>query len=448
MKQIASWFKTTVTKLLDPERESRINMLVKGIQRGIQALGPQFTLEQSISLVDVSEQDLQAAKERVYRRALERAWSDGELNASEQKTAKWLSSRLKLVPEDARRFDFDEARKCFGVALAKAMEDGTLDANEENRLRTIAAAVGCELAAFMRMFFEGEGEAFLRSIFLGCVSDNDLSQADWDYLVHVTAQFGVPQHEMVRIIEPQARQFVEHVLADAKSDGRLTKQEKMKLTWMIEHFQLPSTFTHYVTAEIEELETLTNIHDGRLPSISMPSGMEHRSGEIVHWAGHATWREQKLRKDGVHSVDHIGVLAMTDNRLIFSSGIKSQTFGYRKIVAHREGYKCFEIQVEGKVASRFMLPRVDPIPYAIFSAAVAMANQTKLAKSEDGPSRHIPREVRQRVWQRYGGRCAECSAVEYLEFDHIIPVAKGGSNADANIQLLCRMCNLKKSDLI
>jgi 5-methylcytosine-specific restriction endonuclease McrA len=35
-----------------------------------------------------------------------------------------------------------------------------------------------------------------------------------------------------------------------------------------------------------------------------------------------------------------------------------------------------------------------------------------------------------------------------LEFDHVIPHAKGGSNTDNNIQLLCRGCNLKKSDRI
>jgi 5-methylcytosine-specific restriction endonuclease McrA len=52
------------------------------------------------------------------------------------------------------------------------------------------------------------------------------------------------------------------------------------------------------------------------------------------------------------------------------------------------------------------------------------------------------------VWQRYGGRCAECKADTYLEFDHIIPVAKGGGNSDTNVQLLCRKCNLTKSDNI
>ena len=88
------------------------------------------------------------------------------------------------------------------------------------------------------------------------------------------------------------------------------------------------------------------------------------------------------------------------------------------------------------------------VAYPIFKTALALANQTKTAPAGSERSRRISREVRQRVWQQYGGRCADCGAKDYLEFDHVIPFSKGGSNSDANIQLLCRRCNLSKSDRI
>jgi hypothetical protein len=60
----------------------------------------------------------------------------------------------------------------------------------------------------------------------------------------------------------------------------------------------------------------------------------------------------------------------------------------------------------------------------------------------------IPDDVRLAVWARDEGRCVMCSSTADLQFDHIIPVAKGGANTVENIQLLCRRCNLKKSDHI
>jgi Holliday junction resolvasome RuvABC ATP-dependent DNA helicase subunit len=57
----------------------------------------------------------------------------------------------------------------------------------------------------------------------------------------------------------------------------------------------------------------------------------------------------------------------------------------------------------------------------------------------------IPDDVKMFVWQRDGGHCAKCGSQENLEYDHIIPVSKGGSNTARNIQLLCERCNRSKS---
>ena len=56
----------------------------------------------------------------------------------------------------------------------------------------------------------------------------------------------------------------------------------------------------------------------------------------------------------------------------------------------------------------------------------------------------LPRHVRARVLERGGRRCAECLSPDELEIDHIVPVAKGGTDDDANLQVLCRPCNSRK----
>jgi len=58
----------------------------------------------------------------------------------------------------------------------------------------------------------------------------------------------------------------------------------------------------------------------------------------------------------------------------------------------------------------------------------------------------IPESVRIEVWRRDGGKCARCGSREKLEYDHIVPISKGGSNTARNIELLCEKCNRSKSN--
>ncbi len=59
-------------------------------------------------------------------------------------------------------------------------------------------------------------------------------------------------------------------------------------------------------------------------------------------------------------------------------------------------------------------------------------------------SRSISQEVKDKVWNRDGGKCVQCDSNEDLEYDHIIPHSKGGANTYRNIQLLCESCNRSK----
>lgn len=66
------------------------------------------------------------------------------------------------------------------------------------------------------------------------------------------------------------------------------------------------------------------------------------------------------------------------------------------------------------------------------------------AQQDDFNSRHITDGVKREVWARDGGVCCCCGSAENIEYDHKIPVSKGGSGEADNIQLLCRPCNRRK----
>lgn len=59
--------------------------------------------------------------------------------------------------------------------------------------------------------------------------------------------------------------------------------------------------------------------------------------------------------------------------------------------------------------------------------------------------RAIPDDVKVYVMNRDGGSCRACGSTTELQYDHIIPLAMGGSNNPENLQILCGPCNRSKS---
>lgn len=62
----------------------------------------------------------------------------------------------------------------------------------------------------------------------------------------------------------------------------------------------------------------------------------------------------------------------------------------------------------------------------------------------DEESRIIPDAVKNYVWNRDGGKCAECGRTEYLHFHHKDHYANGGKHQARNLKLLCVVCHAKE----
>ena len=54
--------------------------------------------------------------------------------------------------------------------------------------------------------------------------------------------------------------------------------------------------------------------------------------------------------------------------------------------------------------------------------------------------------IRQRVLVRDGVACVKCGCGLNLEIDHVVPLSRGGQEADANRQVLCVDCHRAKTE--
>ena len=80
-------------------------------------------------------------------------------------------------------------------------------------------------------------------------------------------------------------------------------------------------------------------------------------------------------------------------------------------------------------------------------------NETIITKPNHSTERFPNYRLRYQVLKRDNFTCCVCGASPAkdpsvnLHIDHIIPVAKGGETVSENLQTLCSICNLGKSDL-
>ncbi|MCE9547201.1 MAG: HNH endonuclease [Planctomycetia bacterium] len=449
MANLVAWLRKSVTQIIDPEREQRVGDLKKLLHYEVSQQKQAFRLATFLARHPAQPGDVSLATEELYREIMTRGWSDGVLTQDEIAVAVWVARVLEIQPQRAAQINLEFGLSIFERTLAAAMSDGQITDEEVNQLAVIAAGVGKTVPDLMQHYFRSKGEDFLRAIFLKAIEDNCLTSAEWQHLLSTTAKLGLTHDQMLHAIAPQGRAFVAHVLADAKVDNRLSDYESQLLEWLLANLQLPDDFVSTVRHQVAELKVFTEAAAGRLPSIQPPANVELRAGEICHYAGPVRFFFTKRLRSGPVVESHLGTLVLTDHRLLFTSTTAAFTLNYRKVVSRNESSGGIELRTDGKKGNgTYEFRQQRDLARTILITAIGRANQTIVEQLDAAPNRHIPREVRQRVWQRYGGRCAECGATDYLEFDHIIPVAKGGGNSDNNVQLLCRKCNLKKLDHI
>jgi hypothetical protein len=448
----ADWDETTMSKIkglfqkawaavANPGQDERVAIIVAAIGKALNTQRMAFDLDKVIEPIDCTVTDVRAATKKYYEGLLQRYWADGVPDKSRQKTLAFVEERLQLDSRYVSKVREEVAVTYFGIKLGEYLADGTLTDLELASLNEISSFLNLTVPHFVQRHLSQEGLGLLRGIFAQAIRTGVLSNQSWSNLCTSASRLGIGEDTLKKSSSSLAKSFVEHVLADSKSDELLTQEEEKYLDWLISEFPFESAFVDYVRDEVALLREKTLLSKGRIQSIPIPHGVNLKAGELLYFFGESVLYER--------SNSHDGRLYLTDSRLLFESETKSIQITYPRIVSWHATSDGIWLAAANKPELIFDFPEnPDQLLPNKLSTIIQLHSQQLTRKAEGVIDRHIPRDVRQRVWQTYGGMCVECSATDYLEFDHIVPVARGGSNAEQNIQLLCRKCNLTKSDKI
>lgn len=191
------------------------------------------------------------------------------------------------------------------------------------------------------------------------------------------------------------------------------------------------------------IEQLQAIALGNLPRV-IPS-IHLESGELCHMEVAVTY--QKQLKSGMQLIS--GHMIATNKRLHFIGATGSFTVTWNNVLSISLSRRGFYLQLSRQSGSGHYQTRDPQYVTTLLNAATSISkHQVVPTQSGRGSRTAIPQHIKTAVWQRDGGRCVQCGSNQYLEFDHIIPVARGGAHSIENVQVLCRGCNGKKSNRI
>ncbi|QDV73398.1 HNH endonuclease [Botrimarina mediterranea] len=449
MSKIKGLFQKAWAAVANPGQDERVAVLVSAIGHAFTTQRRAFDLDKVLEPIDCTVTDVRVASKKYYEGLLQRFWIEGVPDTGKQKTLAFVEERLRLDAREVRQLREDVAVSAFGSKIGEYLADGSLSSVELQSLSEISSFLHLSVPQFVQQYLLSEGLGLLRGLFAEAVATGHLKEQTWNNLRISARSLGIQEEQLKSASRSISKSFAEHVLADTKADGVLTPQEETYLSWLVSTFEFDTQFTIYLRKEIQLLKDRASLESGHIDTIPVPVGINLKAGELLYVSEPCLLQITKSMKNGDRIDEHEGRIMLTDSRLLFESVSKTIPIAYPKIVSWRTSGEAILISAANKPELRFYFAQN---PYSLlpekFSTILRLHSQQLTRKVEGVVNRHIPRDVRQRVWQTYGGMCVECSATDYLEFDHIVPVARGGSNSEQNVQLLCRKCNLTKSDKI
>ncbi|MGY5310238.1 TerD family protein [Nocardia gipuzkoensis] len=245
-------------------------------------------------------------------------------------------------------------------------------------------------------------------------------------------------------LTPLAVAYLERVVTFAFADSQIEERELDEFERAVATL---SAVTNLNTAQhhIEELrqrmlrgQSLTQVRAGELPRVQSPR-IHLEADEFAYLEADAL-HVKYLASGPKHTP---GRIIASNKKLRFVGPGAGSELPWAKIVSVTSEYG--NVIVSATTARGGGTYQVHDPEWvaAVLEGALRVAKRLVLPSGQRD-SRSIPPHVRAEVYQRDGGKCCQCGAIHYLEFDHVIPLSRGGATSVNNLQILCRRCNLEK----
>lgn len=277
-----------------------------------------------------------------------------------------------------------------------------------------------------------------------CLSDGVLTSHEMKRLRRFCTRHNLDLQEALTQSKVEIEFFLHAMLTEIVSDNIVREEEETMLRNVCQFLNPSAKMRQEIWDTIERVKLIQKIKRGDVQPISQHNLVT----EISKMVWYHQPQVQLIRELKKSTQAHTGEIYVTSERIIFKSFDYPVEIPLKKLVEILgSSFEFYTIGKTKKTTCHFYVTDGILLEAYVEQALDKFYRKLNL-KQTARKTRSIPQHVKQAVWIRDGGQCVECGASEYLEFDHIIPFSKEGSNSEQNIQLLCRKCNLKKHDRI
>ncbi|MFC9895335.1 TerD family protein [Nocardia sp. NPDC127579] len=264
------------------------------------------------------------------------------------------------------------------------------------------------------------------------------SGPEWDALWASLRYQRIPEDAGRLALRDTALSYVERLVAFAFADGEIAQAEFDAFEDAVVELGLSGPLIDDLHRRLSRGRLLSRLREGELPAIRTP-GLHLDPEERVHLDLPAIHVRQLARGPKLSE----GRLISSNKKLRFvGTGAGTELPWSRVVSVAVEDGLVVLAATSARGGASFEVEDPDYVAAAL-EGALRVAKRLVLTPGQRD-SRSIPQEVKAEVWQRDGGRCVECGSSHYLEFDHVIPLSRGGATSASNLQILCRSCNRVK----
>jgi len=379
--------------------------------------------------------------EELYTQLYVRAVADGVMTSRERHDLEKLVQALQLSTTTREAIESQQNQEVYQRKLHESLDDGIVSTQEGKQLDELRQCLGLSREAVRNVSYHITSESYLAR-FREAAFDGQFSQSDVADLARLRDVANLSEAETYALIRNDAFGLFQQLICEIRQDGRVTAEEERELENLQTFLGLSHMDVHVYQNEVKRIKDLDQYRNGNLPRTETTALLE--GGEICHWENDCEY----IWKTRTKTWNADGRIILTSKRIIFTSQVRNFEFRPSKVVDLVLHTNNIYVQTTTSRGTGTYVVTDPELFEAILYGLVKRRKYQTVKKLSSHKSRHIPSDIKREVWAQDGGACVNCSSTDYLEYDHIIPWAKGGANTVNNLQLLCRGCNSQKGDRI